>query len=1280
MGTALTGNTIASSYLGLLKSTDSLAIGGTKKIITDGAGNNLPFGISTSSFTFNAGAVDVPTLSIGTINEGFYQPADETIGVTVNGTEVARFSTTGLSLTSNGSTGLFVNRTTSDGSIITLQSSGTAIGIFSSGLSGSTKVLKIDSNTSDGEIRFQTSGQPRLQIKNNGQLQFNNYGGGSITGTVTQRLGVTSSGQVVEIPIGAGALDGSGTAGKLAKFTDSDTLGDSLLTESTNSVSLADNKELILGNDSDLTIKHSSTGNQNLIKSDTHQLFITSDVGMELADNGGKSYFEATEGGSSRLFFNNSKKIETTNTGADITGTITTTGSVSVGDSITLADNNKIKLGSSADLEIFHSGDDSFIKDVGTGSLFIDTDGTAIQLTSSSTSKNMLRGIKDGAVELYHNNSKRLETTSTGINVTGDIIAKEGVQSSKFETDGNDLVLSANTTQTNVSPNIIFKSSVSGGSISERMRIDSGGRLGLKESSPTTFLDVRGDSTALPTSSGTSVSAGTRTRLGSTATSTLTAVLDFGIGTSSRAWIQSTDRTDLSAINPLLLNPNGGNVGINTGTNTPSVALDVGGDATFTGNLFARRGSFGTASNFNFDLYNNGISYFNGEVTIDDSASVSGDLLVGKTSNDISVAGAKIGASTGSNFTRDSAEVVFVNRTTDNGKAITIAKDGTAVGVIGTEKWGIGTATPAFASGSGLEIQKAGIATLRLQNSNSKSVELTQDADFKIASMNSSSNILFIPTENVGIGNTNPQAKLHITGTENTDDTKLYLTENNSLLGGYFKYNGDANINFIGGLDTTEKPVIRFPRDGSELRFLTSSSERMRLDSNGNVGIGVEPETDWHSTYKALQLNTASAFASYGSGTTFGTVISTNQRTVGNTFVQNNKYIASAPAQLYLQDNSGNHIWYNAPSGTEDDTITWSERMVINSSGFVGIGTTSPKHYSGTTGTVLSLHSATHRGILELSGASNSDEAIIGAITFANTENTSANGALSQIFTYTETSDSNAGDDSGGHLAFLTRPEAGTITERMRIDSSGQITNTMSGGTVSTDINGHITSFQTLDTATAGGRFIGKSNRGVLGSIHIEQTTTSADGGYIGFETSPSGSTTPTERMRISSGGEIQVGNAVGGSDVDTGTRISATQMRQSNAGTGAHDFHDFYRGTEGSLSRVGNIRTTGTTTAYNTSSDYRLKEDLQDFNALEIASKIKMYDFKWKADDSRSYGVMAHELQEVLPQAVAGEKDAINKDGTINPQGVDYSKLVPILLKSIQELEARVQELEKEI
>ena len=95
------------------------------------------------------------------------------------------------------------------------------------------------------------------------------------------------------------------------------------------------------------------------------------------------------------------------------------------------------------------------------------------------------------------------------------------------------------------------------------------------------------------------------------------------------------------------------------------------------------------------------------------------------------------------------------------------------------------------------------------------------------------------------------------------------------------------------------------------------------------------------------------------------------------------------------------------------------------------------------------------------------------------------------------------------------------------------------------------------------------------------------------------------------------------------------------------------------------------TATAFNTSSDYRLKEDLQNFNGLEMISNIPVYDYKWKSDKSRSFGVMAHELQEVLPQAVTSIKDGEKI------QTVDYSKIVPLLIKSIQELTDKIEMLE---
>ena len=144
---------------------------------------------------------------------------------------------------------------------------------------------------------------------------------------------------------------------------------------------------------------------------------------------------------------------------------------------------------------------------------------------------------------------------------------------------------------------------------------------------------------------------------------------------------------------------------------------------------------------------------------------------------------------------------------------------------------------------------------------------------------------------------------------------------------------------------------------------------------------------------------------------------------------------------------------------------------------------------------------------------------------------------------------------------------------------------------------------------------------------------------------------------------------SVFGSAFKSDSKSRYTLMQSCND-TGLSDLQEFFNPN----GAVGKIQTSGSATIFNTASDYRLKEDLQDFAGLDIISKIPVYDFKWKIDGKRSYGVMAHELQEILPDAAAGKKDAINEDGSINPQGVDYSKIVPLLVKSIQELKAEIE------
>jgi hypothetical protein len=111
-----------------------------------------------------------------------------------------------------------------------------------------------------------------------------------------------------------------------------------------------------------------------------------------------------------------------------------------------------------------------------------------------------------------------------------------------------------------------------------------------------------------------------------------------------------------------------------------------------------------------------------------------------------------------------------------------------------------------------------------------------------------------------------------------------------------------------------------------------------------------------------------------------------------------------------------------------------------------------------------------------------------------------------------------------------------------------------------------------------------------------------------------------------------------------------------------------------------GAIRYDGTNLLYENLSDYRLKEDLQQFNALSLVRQIPVYDFKWKQSEMRTYGFMAHELQATVPYLVSGEKDAVDDKGRPQYQMVDYSKLTPILTKAIQEQQAIIESQEQRI
>jgi hypothetical protein len=252
----------------------------------------------------------------------------------------------------------------------------------------------------------------------------------------------------------------------------------------------------------------------------------------------------------------------------------------------------------------------------------------------------------------------------------------------------------------------------------------------------------------------------------------------------------------------------------------------------------------------------------------------------------------------------------------------------------------------------------------------------------------------------------------------------------------------------------------------------------------------------------------------------------------------------------------------------------------------------------------------------------------------------------------------NAGDthtfdaQSGtGNLVFAT-----TSTERMRITSAGEVRISSRNLAVTNNVSNEI-------------------------GVWVKGIGTYSSG-YASIQSFASDVTYDTKLVLQENGGNVLIGTT---SNVGQKLRIYQPtngnwNIKLSQPNSSSINFQEFLTTTDGDATNTarGSITYNGTNVLYNGTSDYRLKDDLKDYNALDIVSQLKTYDFKWKEAGTRDYGMMAHELQEVLPNYVTGQKDELNEDGSIKPQGVDYSKLVPILIKAIQEQQKQIDELKQ--
>ena len=221
-----------------------------------------------------------------------------------------------------------------------------------------------------------------------------------------------------------------------------------------------------------------------------------------------------------------------------------------------------------------------------------------------------------------------------------------------------------------------------------------------------------------------------------------------------------------------------------------------------------------------------------------------------------------------------------------------------------------------------------------------------------------------------------------------------------------------------------------------------------------------------------------------------------------------------------------------------------------------------------------------------------------------------------------------------------------------------------------------------------GGYYTAQTNSIGFGEIggRKENATAGNTAGYLAFGTRPNGGNM-TESMRIDSVGRVLIGQTA---STNNGGKLEVTAT-----GTNAADFavtDSSYalvcsnNGSAGGLiyfnyntNNVGTITTDGSNTTYATSSDYRLKENVEyDWDATTRLKQLKPARFNFLANpDNTVDGFMAHEAQEVVPESVTGFKDEVDDEGKPVMQGIDQAKLVPLLVKTILELEARITALE---